>query len=67
MLEVSGGGAKMYVDSVDADFAEIYAGSQLAKETRERAASIVETDCKAHEPLCLSSLYASTLSQQVRS
>lgn len=66
MLEICGGAAKMYVDSVDADFHAIYLKSDLAQRAMSSCDAITHTDSKAHAPLAMATRYATNRTQQVR-
>ena len=65
MLEVCGGAAKMYVDSVQADFHDIYRNSKQFHQTADTADAIASADKKAHSPLTMSSRYATSRTKQV--
>lgn len=66
MLEVSGGATKMKTDSVAADFAAIYADSELAKSNAEKADAIAAHAAQKTQPLTLATKYAATRGQQLR-
>lgn len=66
MLEVCGGAAKMYVDSVQgADFHALYLASTLARSAAATANSVAAADAKAHPPLTMATRYATNRMQQV--
>ena len=65
MLEVSGGGAKMYTDAVHANFEQIYRDSPLCKETQARAAALAQHGREKTSPLALASAHAAPMRAQI--